>query len=71
VALLEFLLAATRARVVAADVFQRIANRLLMAVIAMRAVHMAVVVIVVMIVSVVAVGAMNMGLLSHCRVTPV
>ena len=70
-ALLEFLFAAARARVVAADVLQCIANRLLMAVIAMRAVHMAVVVIVVMIVSVVAVGAMNMGLLGHCRVTPV
>jgi len=71
VALLEFLLAATRAWVVAADVLQGVANRLLVAVVAMRAVHMAVVVIVVMIVTVVAVRAMNVGLLGHCRVTPV
>ena len=71
VALLEFLLAAARARVVAADVFQGVANRLLVAVVAVRAVHMAVVVIVVMIVIVVAVRAMNMGLLGHCSVTPV
>jgi hypothetical protein len=70
VALLELLLAATRAWVVAADVLQGVAHWLLMAVVAVRAVHMAVVVII-MIVTVVAVRAMNMGLLGHCRVTPV
>ncbi|BBH47716.1 hypothetical protein KU43P_41930 [Pseudomonas sp. KU43P] len=70
-ALLEFLLAAARARVVAADVLQGVAHRLLVAVVAVRAVHMAMVVIVVMIVTVVAVWAMDMGLLGHCRVTPV
>jgi hypothetical protein len=71
VALLELLLAAAWARVVTADVLQGVANRLLVAVVAMRAVHMAVVVIVVVIMTVVAVWAMNMGLLGHCRVTPV
>jgi len=71
VALLELLLAAAWARVITADVLQRVANRLLVAVVAMRAVHMAVVVIVVVIMTVVAVWAMNMGLLGHCRVTPV
>ena len=70
-ALLELLLAAAWARVITADVLQRVANRLLVAVVAMRAVHMAVVVIVVVIMTVVAVWAMNMGLLGHCRVTPV
>ena len=39
--------------------------------VAVRAVHMAVVVIVLMIMLVVAVRAMDMGLLGHCRVTPV
>ncbi len=39
--------------------------------VAVRAVYMAMVVIMLMIVTVVAVRAMNMGLLSHCRVTPV
>jgi len=71
VALLELLLAAAWARVITADVLQGVANRLLVAVVAMRAVHMAVVVIVVVIMTVVAVWAMNMGLLGHCRVTPV
>jgi len=71
VALLELLLAAAWARVITADVLQGVANRLPVAVVAMRAVHMAVVVIVVMIVTVVAVRAMNVGLLGHCRVTPV
>jgi len=42
-----------------------------MAVVAVRAVHMAVVVIVVVIMIVVAVRAMNMRLLGHCKVTPV
>ena len=72
-ALLEFLLAAARARVVAANVFQRIAHRLLVSVAAVRAVDMAmvvimVIVIVIVIVIVVAVRTMDMGLLSHrCR----
>ena len=68
-ALLEFLLAAARARVVAANVFQRIAHRLLVSVAAVRAVDMAMVVImVIVIVIVVAVRTMDMGLLSHrCR----
>ncbi|BFO02697.1 hypothetical protein KNHN1_10750 [Pseudomonas guariconensis] len=70
-ALLEFLLATAWARVVAANVFQSVAHRLLMAMVAVRAVHVAVVVIMVMVVTVVAVRAMNMGLLGHCRVTPV
>lgn len=67
VALLEFLLAAARARIVAADVLQRVAHRLLVSVAAVRAVDMAVVVIMVilMIVIVVAVRTMDMGLLSH------
>lgn len=70
-ALLELLLAPAGAWIVAADVFQSVAHRLLVAVIAVRAVHMAVIVIMLLIVTVVAVGAMNMGLLGHCRVTPV
>jgi len=71
VALLELFLAAARARVVAANVLQGVAHRLLVAVVAVRAVYMAVVVIMLMIVTVVAVRAMNMRLLGHCRVTPV
>jgi hypothetical protein len=69
VALLEFLLAAARARIVAANVLQCIAHRLLVSVAAVRAVDMAVVVVVIMvIVIVVAVRTMDMGLLSHrCR----
>ena len=65
-ALLEFLLAAARARIVATDVLQCIAHRLLMSVAAVRAVDMAVVVIMIMVVViVVAVRTMDMGLLSH------
>ena len=64
VALLEFLLTAARARVVAANVLQRIAHRLLVSVAAVRAVDMAVVVIMVIVI-VVAVRTMDMGLLSH------
>jgi len=70
VALLEFLLAATWAGVVAADVLQGVAHGLLMAVVAVRAVYMAMVVVVV-IMAMVAVRAMNMGLLGHCSATPV
>ena len=67
VALLEFLLTAARARIVAANVLQRIAHRLLVSVAAVRAVDMAMVVImvVVMVMIVVAVRAMDMGLLGH------
>jgi hypothetical protein len=65
VALLELLVAAARAWVVATDVLQGIAHWLLGGVVAVRAVNMAVV-MVVMIMIVVAVGAMNMGLLGHC-----
>ena len=64
VALLEFLLAAARAGIVATYVLQRIAHRLLMSVAAVRAVDMAVVVIM-MIMIVVAVRTMDMGLLCH------
>ncbi|BAV73330.1 repressor protein c2 [Pseudomonas chlororaphis subsp. aurantiaca] len=63
-ALLEFLAAAAWARVVAADIFQGVAHRLLVSVVAMRTVNMAVVVIVVIMI-VVAVRAMDMGLLGH------
>ncbi len=67
VALLEFLLTAARARIVAANVLQRIAHRLLVSVAAVRAVDMAVVVIMVIMIMV-AVRTMDMGLLSHrCR----
>ena len=71
VALLEFLLAAARARIVAADVLQRVAHRLLVSVAAVRAVDMAVdmavvvIMVILMIVIVVAVRTMDMGLLSH------
>ena len=70
VALLEFLAAAARARVVAADVFQRVAHGLLVSVTAIRAVDVAMVVIVsVVVMIVVAVWAMDMGLLGHAEVT--
>lgn len=62
-ALLELLLAAAWAWIVATNVFQGVAHRLLVAVVAVRAVHM---VVIMMIVTVVAVWAMNMGLLGHC-----
>jgi hypothetical protein len=60
-ALLVFLLAAARARVVAADILERVACRLLVRVVAVRAMHMTVVMLVV----VVAVGAVNVGFLMH------
>ncbi len=66
-ALLEFLAAAAWARVVAANVFQCVAYRLLVSVVAVRAVNMAMVVIVIVVVMiVVAVRAMDMRLLGHC-----
>lgn len=64
-ALLEFLAAAAWARVVAANVFQCVAYRLLVGVVAVRAVNMAMVVIVVVMI-VVAVRSMDMRLLGHC-----
>jgi len=67
VALLVFLLAAARARVVAPDVLQRITHRLV-AMIAMRTVN--VVMVMVMVVIVVAVGTMHMGLVTHLGTTP-
>ena len=63
-ALLELLAIATRARVIAADVFQGVAHRFLVGVAAVRAVDMAMVVIMVVVI-VVAVWAMYMGLLGH------
>jgi hypothetical protein len=67
VALLEFLLAAAGAGIVAAHFLQRVSHRLLVAVIAVRAMHM-VVVIVVMVV--IAVGTMYVGFLTHEGTTP-
>ena len=67
VALLEYLAIAARARVVAADVFQGVADRFLVRVAAVRAVNVAMVVImvVVMVMIVIAVRAMDVGLLGH------
>jgi hypothetical protein len=71
VAFLEFLAAAARAGVVAADVFQGVAHWLLVSVTAMGTVDMAMVVIMrVVVMIVVAVGAMDMGLLGHAGITP-
>ena len=73
VALLEFLLAAARARIVAAHVLERVANRLLRLVVAMRTVDVAMVmmmvVMVVMVVIVIAIWAVHVVLLGH-GVTP-
>ena len=66
VALLELGATATGARIVAANVLQRVAHRLV-AVVAVRAVH---VVVMVMIMVVVAVGTMYMGFLAHGCLTP-
>ena len=70
--LFEFLAAATRARIVAANVLQRIAHRLLMGVTAVRAMHVAVAVVmgvIMLVMIVVAVRAVNVGLLGHCSIT--
>ena len=70
--LFEFLAAAARARIVAANVFQRIAHRLLMGVTAVRAMHVAVAVVmgvIMLVMIVVAVRAVNVGLLGHCSIT--
>ena len=61
-ALLVLLLAAAWARIVTADILQRVAHRLLMAMVAVRAVHMAVIV---MIVVMVAVRAVDVGLVAN------
>ena len=68
VALLEFFAAAAWARVVAANVFQFIAHRLVRGVAAIWAVHVAVIMRV-MIMIVVTVWAMNVGLLGHYLIT--
>jgi hypothetical protein len=65
VAFLVLLLAAARARIVTANILQRIAHRF-MAVIAMRPM----IVMVIMLMIVVAVGAMHMGFLIHLGTTP-
>ena len=65
VALLEFLVAAARARIVAADVLEGIAHRLLRSMIAVRAMHVTVVVLMVMVVIVVAVRTVHVRLLGH------
>lgn len=75
VALLKLLVAATWARIVAANVLQRVTHRFLMGMAAVRTVDMAMLVVVVgvamivVIVIVIAIGAMHMGLLVH-QVTP-
>ena len=72
VALLEFLAAAAGARVVAANVFQRIAHRLLVGVTAVRAMHVAIALVmgvIMLVMIVVAVRAVNVGLLGHCSIT--
>jgi hypothetical protein len=63
VALLELLLATARTGIVAADVFQRVARRFLMVVVAVRTMHVAMVVVVCMVV--IAVGAVDVGFLLH------
>jgi hypothetical protein len=71
VALLEFLLAAAWAWVVAANIFQRVTYRLLMAVVAVWAMHVAMLMLVVrMVVVVIAVGAVDVVLLGHGITTP-
>ena len=64
-AFLEFLLAAARARIVAAYILEGVAYRLLMGVAAVRAVYMAVVVVMVMVMVMIAIGAMNVVVLVH------
>lgn len=68
VAFLEFLLTAAWAGIVAANVFQGVAHRLLVSMVAVRAMHVTVVMIMLVIVlGVVAVGAVYVGLLVHVR----
>lgn len=63
-AFFKFLGTAAWAGVIAANIFQRVARRFLMAVVTVRAVHMAVIMAVV-IMLVIAVGAVNVVLLGH------
>jgi hypothetical protein len=65
VALFEFLLAAARAWIVAANVFQGVAYRFLMAVIAIWAMYVTMIVVVSMAVLMVAVRAVYVFLLGH------
>ena len=65
VALLEFFLATAGAWVVAADVFQRVARRFLMVVVAVWAMHVTMVVAMVVRMIVIAVGAVDVGFLLH------
>jgi len=66
VALLEFLLAAARARIVATDVLQRVAQRFLVRVAAVGTVHvMVMLMLMLMVMVMVAIGAMDMGFLGH------
>jgi hypothetical protein len=67
VALLEFFLAAARAKVIAANILQRVTRRFCVRVAAIGAVHMTLVVVMLMllIVIVLAVGAVNVGFLLH------
>ena len=67
VALLEFFLATAGAWIVAADVFQRVARRFLMVVVAVWAMHVTMVVAMVVVVRmiVIAVGAVDVGFLLH------
>jgi hypothetical protein len=68
VAFLEFLLAAAGAGVVAPDVFQGVARRLLVSMVAVRAMHVTVIMVMVMVMlGVVAIGAVYVGLLVHVR----
>lgn len=65
---LEFLLTAAWAGIVAANVFQGVAHRLLVSMVAVRAMHVTVLMIMLVIMlGVVAVGAMYVGLLVHVR----
>lgn len=66
-ALLVFFLAAARAGVVAADVFQRVTRRFLMMVVAVWAMHVAMFVVVTMVV--IAVGAVDVGFVVHVAST--
>lgn len=66
VAFLEFFLAAAWAKIIAANIFQRVAHRFCMRMAAVGTMHVALVVAVLIVVVVVlAVGAVNMGLLLH------
>jgi hypothetical protein len=67
VALLEFFLATAGAGIVAADVFQRVARRFLMVVVAVWAMHVTMVVAMVVVVRmiVIAVGAVDVRFLLH------